>query len=98
MNIKFLTVALPCILVAVGCAPENSDGSDATTYSSCRITDSGAIFAADRARDLNQCWDGVNYEEQNKALAWCAQKTSDYMSSQYIVGHSYKYSVASTNC
>lgn len=75
----------------------NSDGSDASTYSSCSITSSSALFASDRASDVRQCWDGVDYEEQSLAMNWCASKVNSYMG-KYLFGHSIKYQVASTNC
>lgn len=86
------------LLAACGGGGENSDGSDATTYSSCTITQSDAVLAADRAKDLNQCWDGVNYEEQSLALNWCKDKVSAYIGSEYVFGHSVEYKVTSTNC
>lgn len=85
------------ILTACG-GSENSDGSKKTTYSSCAITQSEAILAADRATDLKQCWDGVDYEEKNLALNWCKQKVTSYMASAYLGGHAVEYEVASTNC
>lgn len=95
----FLTVFFICMtLSACGGGGENSDGSKSSTYSSCSITSSDAILASDRANDLQQCWDGVDYEEQNLALDWCRQKVSDYISSSYIFGHAVQFQVASTNC
>jgi hypothetical protein len=87
---------LICSLFVASCV-ENSDGSDATTYSSCSITSSGATFASDRARDVSQCWDGVDYEEKSLALSWCGEKVNTYMG-RYIFGHSIQYVVSSTNC
>ena len=43
MKTKLITI-LGCTLLATSCGGENSDGSDKTTYSSCSITDSGAIL------------------------------------------------------
>jgi len=81
----------------LGCG-ENSDGSDKSTYSSCSIKESGAVWAEDRAEDINQCWDGVNYEEKSLALDWCRKKVADYMGKKYVVGHSISFEVKSTNC
>ena len=61
MNSK-LSAMFFCLFLLSGCV-ENSDGSDPRTYSSCNITESSAVFASDRARDVSQCWDGVNYLE-----------------------------------
>ncbi|MGO2137038.1 MAG: hypothetical protein ACTH3S_16605 [Marinobacter sp.] len=96
---KRLVTALATTFILAACGgSENSDGSKKSTYSSCSITKSEALFAGDLANDLKQCWDGVNYEEQNLALKWCQQKVSAYMDSAYIVGHSIEFEVASTNC
>lgn len=96
---KRVLMILTASLVLSACGGgENSDGSKATTYSSCTITQSEALLAEDRANDLQQCWDGVDYEEQSLALNWCQQKVSAYIDSAYIVGHSVEYKVASTNC
>ena len=85
-------------LSLISCSPENSDGSDATTYSSCSITDSSALLASDRAVDVSQCWDGVNYEEQSLAQSWCAELVSSYIAERYVFGHAVEYRLASTNC
>jgi hypothetical protein len=85
-------------IACVSCGGENSDGSDATTYTSCSITNSVALFADDRAKDISQCWDGVDYEEKSLAQSWCSEQVSSYISSEYIFGHSVSYLVASTNC
>jgi hypothetical protein len=98
---KYLTPSLLYAVIGisiVGCGGENSDGSDSTTYSSCSITDLQAVFAGDRATDVSQCWDGVDYEEKSLAQDWCEQKVNNYMASQYTFGHSVEYRVASTNC
>lgn len=93
-----LLIATSVVLFLAGCNEENSDGSDKTTYSSCSITDSQAVFASDRANDVAQCWDGVDYGEESAARTWCADKVSTYISENYTVGHSVEYQVASTNC
>lgn len=96
---RLLTVLPLCtILAACGGGGENSDGSKTATYSSCSITKSEALLASDRATDLQQCWDGVDYEEENLALNWCQKKVSAYIDASYVFGHSVEYEVASTNC
>jgi hypothetical protein len=97
MNKKTLLI-LAFSLTTISCSSENSDGSDATTYSSCDITSSSAIFASDRELDVSQCWDGVNFEEKSLALSWCAELVNTYISDRYLIGHAVEYQVASTNC
>ena len=98
MNTKIkLTAVLVCSLAVAACGG-NSDGSDATTYSSCTITQSQALLASDRAADVNQCWDGVDYEEKSLALNWCKDKVSTYIGNRYVFGHTVEYQVSSTNC
>ena len=97
MNSKLLLIIVISLL-SISCSPENSDGSDATTYSSCSITESSALFASDRALDVSQCWDGVNYDELSLAQTWCSDLVNTYMSNNYIFGHEVVYVVASTNC
>ena len=97
MNTKTILLCAASLMIA-GCNVENSDGSDKRTYSSCSITESEALFASDRARDVAQCWDGVNYEEKSLALNWCSKKVNEYMGQHYTFGHTIKYQVASTNC
>lgn len=91
---KYLSIAVIALLLT-GCT--NSDGSDPTTYSSCSITSSSALFANHRASDVRQCWDGVDYEERSLAMSWCATKVNSYMG-KYVFGHSIEYQLASTNC
>ena len=95
---KNFSVLIALTLLIAGCVEENSDGSSKSTYSSCAIIESSALFAADRANDLNQCWDGVDYKEKSLALNWCTQKVNTYIASRYTFGHSVKYQVTSTNC
>jgi len=95
--IKKIIISMASI-ACISCGTENSDGSDATTYSSCSITQSQAIFADDRAKDVSQCWDGVNFKERSLAQSWCAEKVNTYIASEYIFGHSVTYLIASTNC
>jgi len=92
-----ILMSVSVLLLCSACTPSNSDGSDATTYSSCSITESSALFAADRASDVSQCWDGKNYEERSLALDWCSTEVNSYMS-RYTLGHSIEYQVTSTNC
>ena len=88
------------IVFATGCGGSNSDGSDKTTYSSCKITSSNAMFASDREHDLSQCWNAPNngYESQGDAVQWCEKQVNSYMSDRYIFGHSIKYAAESTYC
>ena len=96
MNTKPLAILI-CSLALTSCGGENSDGSSKSTYSSCSITESHAILASDKARDVSQCWDGVNYKEKSLALDWCSKKVNTYMG-RYVFGHTIKYQVTSTNC
>jgi len=91
---NFGIIVLTFLLLGCG---ENSDGSDKSTYSSCSITSSNALLSSDRATDVSQCWDGVNYREKNLAMDWCGKLVNNYMS-RYSDGHGIKYKVASTNC
>ncbi len=95
MKIKLLILVST---LSIASCEENSDGSDKTTYSSCSITESGALFSSDRAKDVSQCWDGVNYKEKSLALTWCAEQVNTYIGNEYLIGHSTAYQVASTNC
>jgi len=99
---NILIVSLVLVLTACGGIEStiNSDGSSKTTYSSCQITDSKAIFASDRTNDLRQCWNaiGQGYTTKASALSWCKLKVSSYISSEYIFGHTVEYSVKSNNC
>lgn len=98
-KLNFLYSSLLLSLILTSCkATENEDGSDSTTYSSCKITSSSALFASDRENDLKQCWDGVDYESQGDALQWCQSKVNTYMSNRYVFGHTIQYAVESTNC
>ena len=90
-----LSVAVIAVSLIASCS--NSDGSDPTTFSSCSITSSSALFASDRASDVRQCWDGVDYKEKSLAMNWCASKVNTYMG-KYTFGHSIQYVVASTDC
>ncbi|MCE9677809.1 hypothetical protein LZP69_01205 [Shewanella sp. AS1] len=87
-------------LLLTACGGSNSDGSDKTTYSSCKITKSGALLASDRDYDLNQCWNatGNGYESKGDALQWCEKTVNAYIASRYTVGHSVEYMIESTYC
>jgi hypothetical protein len=91
---------LTVIFTLSACGGSNNDGSSKSTYSSCKITSSEALFVADRSNDLKQCWNagGKGYESQGDALQWCAQQVNTYIANQYLIGHTVKYSVESTNC
>ena len=93
---KKISTAIIFIFLLQGCG-ENSDGSDKSTYSSCSITSSEAVWAEDRAEDISQCWDGVDIEEKSLALDWCRKKVTHYMS-KYVFGHNVSLEVKSTNC
>jgi uncharacterized lipoprotein YmbA len=94
---NYLLLALALTLVGCG---SNSDGSSKSTYSSCKITQSNAVLASHRENDLKQCWNasGKGYESQGDALQWCERTVSNYLSNQYVVGHSVTYAVESTYC
>jgi len=91
-------ISISLVFFLVSCGGTNSDGSSKSTYSSCSITSSEALLASDRAKDVSQCWDGVDYEEKSLALDWCAKKVTAYIGSEYILGHTVQYQVSSTNC
>ncbi|MCL2919388.1 hypothetical protein [Shewanella litorisediminis] len=93
-------IVLTLLIILQGCGGSNSDGSSKSTYSSCKITKSEAILATDREKDLRQCWNapGQGYESQGDALQWCERQVNNYISSNYIVGHSVTYAVESTYC
>ena len=95
---KIILVSL--VLTLIGCGGSNSDGSSKATYSSCKIISSQALFAVDRDKDLNQCWNasGDGYESKGDALQWCEKQVNSYIANNYIVGHTVTYQVESTNC
>lgn len=92
-------VALVSSLLFVGCV-ENEDGSSKSTYSSCKITSSSALFSKDRVYDLKQCWNfpGDGYESRSDAMAWCRSKVDAYVSNKYIFGHQVGLAAESTYC
>jgi hypothetical protein len=83
-----------------GCGGSNSDGSSKSTYSSCKITSSNALFATDREHDLSQCWNasGSGYESQGDAQQWCEKQVNTYIANRYVIGHTVAYGVESTYC
>ncbi|PID64130.1 MAG: hypothetical protein CR974_00200 [Gammaproteobacteria bacterium] len=88
-----------CGVVAVflfGCDsdPVESLAGSGSAYTKCEITDSGALLAKDRARDVRQCWDNFSVKDQNEALQHCHHLASAYIASQYVVGHSFKIQVS----
>jgi hypothetical protein len=95
---KALVVLSACTLIAACGGSESSDGSKASTYNSCAITETYAFSPSDRTTDLQQCWDGVDYKDLKLALYWCQQKVSAYIDSRYPFGNSVEFEVASTNC
>ncbi|GLP95149.1 hypothetical protein GCM10007895_04550 [Paraferrimonas sedimenticola] len=95
-NIVLMTMlALLC-----ACGGSNDDGSSKATYSSCKIISSQALMAADRDKDLSQCWNapGNGYESQGDALQWCEKQINSYISNNYLIGHTVTYAVESTYC
>ena len=94
---KILLICLSLFFISCG---DNDDGSSKSTYSSCKITSSDALFAKDRTKDLGQCWNasGNGYESEGDALAWCKREVNNYIADEYTFGHAVKFAVESTNC
>ncbi|WP_426369457.1 hypothetical protein [Pseudocolwellia sp. HL-MZ7] len=94
------SLILTAIFALTACGGSNDDGSSKSTYSSCKITSSKALFAADRSNDLEQCWNagGKGYESKGDALQWCEQQVNTYIANQYLFGHTVEYAIESTNC
>ncbi len=90
---------LTAVLVLSACG-SNDDGSSKSTYSSCKITSSGALLAGDRDSDLSQCWNagGNGYESKGDAMQWCAKQVNAYIANNYVFGHSVNYALESTYC
>lgn len=78
------------------CGEGGGDGK-ASTYDTCRITASSALFASDRANDLRQCWSIVPTKNSTNALAQCQAKVNAYMN-RYVFGHEISYAVSSSTC
>lgn len=95
---KYVTYLLIALYIT-GCA-ENEDGSSKSTYSSCKITSSQALFLSDRVNDLEQCWNAPEngYESQGDAMQWCEKKVTEYLADEYIFGHAVSYQIESTYC
>jgi hypothetical protein len=96
---KYLCILL-CAFLLTGCGGSGSGGSDgdASTYDTCEITQSDALFASDRAKDTSQCWSIKPTEDQTNALNQCKVLVNDYIANEYTFGHSVKYLVGSTSC
>lgn len=99
---KALIAGAAACLLTTGCIDINdsdhSDSYESSTYSSCRITFSDAAYSEDRWSDLNQCWDGVNYRSESRALDWCGTMVNDYMNHRYTFGHTVEYRVSVSHC
>ena len=91
---------LSCIILLSACGDTNEDGSLVYTYSSCKIISSDALFAKDRDNDLSHCWsaDGDGYISKGDALQWCSKQVNNYLSENYLLGHSVKFMVESSYC
>lgn len=89
-----------CALTMLACGGANEDGSSKSTYSSCKIISSEALFANDRNNDLKQCWNAIGdgYESKSDALQWCERQVNAYIANRYIIGHTVAYAVESTYC
>lgn len=100
-NLKMkLIVGVISAFILSGCGGSNSDGSSKSTYNSCKIISSQAMYAADKDNDLKQCWNapGNGYESQGDAMQWCEKQINAYMATQYFIGHTVTYMVESTYC
>lgn len=88
------------LFIVSACGGSNDDGSAKSTYSSCKIISSKALFATDRDKDLKQCWNagGKGYESKGDAIQWCEKQVNIYMANNYLIGHTVTYAVESTYC
>ncbi len=80
------------------CGGEGGSDNDPSTYDTCRITQSSAALASDRARDLSQCWSIQPTSDKQSALAQCKSRVSSYLASEYLFGPSVEFSVTSSSC
>lgn len=87
-----------CALLLTACGGDSSSDGKASTYDTCRITDSAALFASDRANDLAQCWTITSTSNQQNAQAQCSTLVSSYIASEYLFGHAVEYAVSSSSC
>lgn len=98
---KVMALVSMCFL-ATGCfeSDESNHSHDRwkSTYSSCQITYSDAVYSKDRSTDLRQCWDGVDYRSESRALDWCGNMVNDYMTRRYTFGHTVEYRVSASYC
>lgn len=94
---KYLLIPA-CVLLLTACGGDSSSDGKASTYDTCRITDSSALFASDRANDIAQCWTISSTSDQQNAIAQCSSLVSSYIASEYLIGHSVQYSVSSSSC
>lgn len=99
---KALIIGATVCLLMAGCIEisdsDRHDSYESTTYSSCRITYSDAVYSADRSSDLRQCWDGVDYLSESRALDWCGAMVNNYMNHRYTFGHTVEYRVSRSRC
>lgn len=98
MIMRILTLLTLCCALS-GCLT-NADGSDAFTYSSCRITSSTTMNIHDRNVDINHCWNatGNGYELRSEAVQWCEKEVNAYIGARYSTYRSMTYAVESTYC
>jgi hypothetical protein len=94
---KYFLIPVMTILLSA-CGGEGGSDGDASTYDTCQITQSSALFSADRAKDVSQCWTIRATEDKNNALAQCETLASNYIAREYMVGHSVDYQVSSSSC
>ena len=90
---------IPICLSLLSCL-DNEDGSNRSTYSSCKIISSQALFNSDREKDLSQCWNapGDGYSTEADAKQWCSREVAGYLADAYLFGHTVEYAVESTYC
>ena len=72
------------------------DDDEKNNYA-CDITDSDALYASDRAKDISQCWN-VKEDKLADASNWCKARVSSYIDDEYIFGHSVEYEIRSGKC